>query len=220
LRETGNPIARFVDRTLRLRISQAVERVLEPGPRLRHPLDCSAFGYMPQLWYQPFWRSMKAFALPSFSEGNVRLNVAGREAEGLVAPDDFVRVGDEIVALLRGLTDPRTGRPIIREILRTRSAPHGNPKGPDADIIVLWQPEPTDVVDTAAHGRIGPVPFRRTGDHHNVGFFAVTGPGLPHAELPDGALADLAPTILDLMGVPVPNHFDGRSRVPALMQQS
>jgi len=38
--------------------------------------------YQPAIWYKPFWPQMKAFALPSFSEGYIRINLQGREPEG------------------------------------------------------------------------------------------------------------------------------------------
>ena len=40
---------------------------------------------------------------------------------------------------------------------------------------------------------------------------AIGGPGIEPGRLPDGTGLDLAPTLLDLMGVAKPNHFDGTS---------
>lgn len=45
------------------------------------PDDCSP-GTQPAMWYHPAWKGMRAVALPSFSEGYVRLNARGREQEG------------------------------------------------------------------------------------------------------------------------------------------
>jgi predicted AlkP superfamily phosphohydrolase/phosphomutase len=55
------------------------------------------------MWYQPAWPRMEAFALPSFSEGYVRLNVRGRERDGIVDPADFGRTADEVEAEPRGI---------------------------------------------------------------------------------------------------------------------
>jgi len=218
LRESANPITRFADRNLRLRLSRMVDKLFASPDELRHPLDCDVYSYMPQLWYQPLWPRMKAFALPSFSEGNVRINVKGRERQGLVAPEDFEKTCDEIIALVGTLINPRNGRPILREVLRQRTNPFQNTKGPDADLIFLWDYEPTDVVDSAEFGRIGPAPFRRTGDHYNLGFYCVAGPGVRPGELADGELVDLAPTILELLDVPKPNHFNGQSRTSDIIE--
>ena len=49
--------------------------------------------------------------------------------------------------------------------------------GPPADLIVLWQEEsPTDVVDGAGIGRIGPLPYFRSGGHSSRGFVIGRGP--------------------------------------------
>src|SRR6185312_12579936 len=81
---------------------------------------------------------------------------------------------------------------------------------PDADLVVTWDEMPADVADSPEHGRIGPVPFRRSGDHTPRGFVALAGPGIPSRRLPPARLVDLAPTILALIGVPIPPHLEGR----------
>lgn len=212
LRETGNPVSRLAGKHLRMRLSRMVDAVVGGRDSLRHPLDCDVYPYMPQLWYQPFWPRMKAFGLPSFSEGNVRINVKGRERQGIVPPEDFATVCQEVIDLVSQLTDPRTGKPVVRDVLRQRAKPFENTNGPDADIIFLWDAHPADLVDSPQYGRIGPAPFRRTGDHHKLGFFAISGPDVRPGELASGDLVDLAPTILDLLNVPPPNHFNGHSR--------
>ena len=54
-------------------------------------------------------------------------------------------------------------------------------------------------------------PERRPGGHGSEGFVVMSGPGVAAGRPFDGArLLDLAPTLLHLMDVPVPNDFDGR----------
>jgi hypothetical protein len=90
-----------------------------------------------------------------------------------------------------------------------------DPKLPDADLVVLWQEEyATDVVDSPELGRIGPVPYLRTGSHRSRGFMVVQGPGIePGTSLPHGHALDLAPTVLELMGAPIPDYFEGKPMV-------
>lgn len=218
LRNDVGAIQRLVSKFAPLRASYYFDRLLNGSDRLQHPLACERYSHMPQMWYQPFWPRMKAFGLPSFSEGNVRINLRGREAEGRVEVADYDRVREEISELIRGLVDARTGEPICREIIYTRDDPMADDANlPDADIMVLWQPWPADTVDSDRFGRIGPAPFRRTGDHYNQGFFALCGREISPRTLPPADLVDLAPTLLDLMNVRRPNHFDGRSRVAELV---
>ena len=70
-----------------------------------------------------------------------------------------------------------------------------------------------DVVDHPAAGRIGPVPFKRSGSHVHRGFLMAPEPGVgAGARLPEAHALDIPPTILTLLGAPVPAHFDGDRR--------
>jgi predicted AlkP superfamily phosphohydrolase/phosphomutase len=154
---------------------------------------------------------MKAFALPSFSEGYLRLNVRGRERDGVVDPADYRRTCDEIEALLRQVRNPRTGSPMVRKVVRCRaSVDERDPKMPDPDLVVLWTPEAADVVDTPV-GRIGPAPFRRTGSHVERGFLLASGSGIPLGlRVKEPHAIDLTPTILSMMAAPIPAHIEGK----------
>jgi predicted AlkP superfamily phosphohydrolase/phosphomutase len=161
---------------------------------------------------------MRAFALPTYSEGLIRINLQGRDASGLVAPHAYHRTCDEICELLGELRDARSGGPMVREIVRTRSGPgDDDPSRPPADLIVLWQEDtPTDVVEGPRTGRIGPLPYFRSGGHSSRGFLAAAGPGIaPGSRLAGSSAQDLTATILHLLGEPVPAHVGGRP-VPGL----
>ena len=172
--------------------------------------------FQPAHWFRRHWPDMRAFALPSFSEGYVRINLAGREAHGVVPPEDFERTRDEICEVLQRLTDARSGRPIVRDLVRTKRTPgHDDASQPDADIVVLWEDDcVTDTVDSPDVGRIGPAPYLRTGSHRSEGFLAVAGPGIPEGRrLAEGHAVDLAPTLLSLMGAPTGADLEGRALV-------
>ncbi len=179
--------------------------------RLREQSD--PLDYQPASWYKPFWPQMKAFALPSFSEGYIRINLQGREPEGIVATSEYEAVCEQLSQLLYRLEDARTGKPMVKKIVRTRQdATDRDPKLPDADLVVVWQEEHiTDVVDSPDLGRIGPVPYFRTGSHRSRGFLLAQGPGIaPGSSLLGGHALDLAPTILKLMGAPIPEYCEGK----------
>lgn len=174
--------------------------------------------YQPATWYKPFWPQMKAFALPSFSEGYIRINLQGREPEGIVNPSEYEALCDELSQYLYRLKDARTGNPMVKKVVRTRQhATDCDPKLPDADLVVIWQEEhATDVVDSPELGRIGPVPYFRTGSHRSKGFLIAQGPGItPGSSLPVGHALDLAPTILKLMSAPIPEYCQGKPLIEA-----
>lgn len=171
----------------------------------------------PCMWYRPLWPKMKAFALPGFTKGHVRINLRGRERDGIVDLADYGRTCDEIETALMGLRDARTGAALVKDVARVRSDPlDTDPLQPAFDLDVTWHPQMTDVVDSPVYGRIGPVPHFRAGGHWNRGFVIASGPGTePGSCLPTAEAADLAPTILEMMGVKAGTHFDGHSLLPA-----
>jgi predicted AlkP superfamily phosphohydrolase/phosphomutase len=156
---------------------------------------------------------MKAFALPTFANGHIRINLEGREGNGIVSASEYEDICHELTQILYRLQDARTGKPLVKQVVRTRnSATDNDPKHPDSDLIVLWHEQITDVVDSPDVGRIGPVTHFRAGTHWNRGFFIAKGPGItPASNLPDGESVDIAPTILELMGATSPDYFDGKS---------
>lgn len=175
------------------------------------------FDWSPLNWYQPQWPRMKAFALPGFSHGMVRINLCGRDREGMVDPADYGRCCDEIAEAVRGLRNARSGRPIARAVNRTRTSPHE--AGEDtlaADLMITWDPdESTEVVESPLVGRIGPVPWMRTGGHAAEGFCIMGGPGIaPGGSLrAEAGVPDLTATLLDMLDIARAEHIKGRSLV-------
>lgn len=207
-----NPVRRFLRRQVPLRLVARVSRFIGRASVPVCPLLFGPLGHQPPMWYQPAWSRMPAFALPSYSEGFVRINVRGREAHGLVAASDYEAVCDELTRVLHQLVDARSGAPIVKDVVRTRrSALEQGSSLPDPDLIVLWRPGAVDVVDSPSLGRIGPVPLPRSGTHLGTGFLLATGPGIaPGSEIPAGHAWDVAPTILSLMGAPAAGYIKGR----------
>jgi predicted AlkP superfamily phosphohydrolase/phosphomutase len=183
----------------------------DPGPGPAFPTRSGDLFHQPAMWYQPRWREMKCFTLPSISHGYVRVNVAGRESEGIVPADGYGAFCDELSEQLRALRDARTGKRLVKEIVRTRKSPlEDDARLPDPDLVVFYEPGPVDVVDSPSYGRIGPIPYARTGGHANRGFAILKAPGCERGStLPQGHVRDLAPTILALLGAPIPGYLEG-----------
>ena len=203
-------VRRLLRTYLPSRVAYPLDRLWPDAPESpSRPIDSGKLSYQPAMWYRKLWPRMRAFALPTFSEGYVRINVEGREAAGIVAPADYHRVCDEVAAEIERMVDARTGRPVAREVRRTRgSAMESSPSLPDADLIVRWEPFPTDVVDSPTFGRIGPLPYYRSGGHTEQGFLWISGPGIEAgSRLPEGRPTSLAPTLLAILGAPVPDYM-------------
>ncbi|MGB7440670.1 MAG: alkaline phosphatase family protein [Coleofasciculaceae cyanobacterium] len=227
LKHESNPIKGFLRKKLPRKIFNRLEPLFGNSTQqdLISPFEfieqSDPFFYQPAIWYKDFWTQMKAFALPSFSEGYIRINLQGREAQGIVAPEDYNAVCNELIEKLYRLKDARTGEPMVKDIIRTRQeATENDPKLPDADLVVIWQEKyATDVVESPEIGRIGPVPFNRTGSHRSDGFLVAVGPDIPEgSNLPAGHSLDIAPTILNLMGAPIPESFEGKPLIKTPVQ--
>jgi len=221
-----NPLRKFLRTQTPTRVYKAIEDLIEPdspsdlAPPLRLKKQTRVVPFEPASWYAPIWSKMKAFALPSFSEGYVRINLKGREPEGIVAPEDYDAVCEELTQKIYALRDARTGIQMAKEVIKTRKSAFDNdPKLPDADLVVVWQEEhSTDTVESPEVGRIGPAPHYRAGSHRPEGFILATGQDVPqNVTIPTGHALDLAPTILNMMDAPIAEHLEG-SVLPILQE--
>jgi hypothetical protein len=159
-------------------------------------------------WYRGSWPELGAFALPTFSDARVRINLQERERGGVVPLDEYARFCSQVEAWIRSSRDARTGRPAVEDVCSIRADDPLDPEGPDADLIVRWAPG----VDAIVHpdvGAIGPYPFRRTGGHTPHGFAWLSGPGIEPGEHGERLAQDVPPTILTLLERPVPQDIHG-----------
>jgi hypothetical protein len=119
----------------------------------------------------------------------------------VVLPEEYHAACDEVEALLSECRNARDGRPVLAEIERPRAADPLAPDGPDADLVITWNPN-IDALEHPRLGAIGPIPFRRTGGHTSRGFASFSGPGIAARDLGAREALDLTPTLLDLLGQP------------------
>lgn len=184
-------------------LSTPIPPETEPTAEARSAFS-KPFDYEVVSWYEKYWPQMPAFALPSFADGHIRINLVGREASGVVPPENYGQACDEVIRMLSSCRDARTGEPVIEDVLRLRHDDPLDPAGPDADLLVLWHGAP----DALAHpelGVVGPYPHLRTAAHSPNGFALVQGPGITPRDLGERSAYDLTPTLLKLLGeVPKP----------------
>lgn len=185
--------------------------------RLLSPTELSASGdplnWHPANWYREAWPEMRAFALPSVSDGHIRLNVKGREANGVVPANAFDSEIVRLRAMLEELIDPRTGRKAVSQLITTRSDSQATRDIP-ADLIVVWSTDPPlDCLQHPLLGRVGPAPYFRSGGHRGHGStidnrYILSGGGITPgtAQARDGFLRDLPSTMLALIGAPYAGH--------------
>ena len=168
------------------------------------------------------WSQTRAFAYGTF--GNVVLNVRGREADGIVAPEDYESVRDEVAQALRELRG-QEGEVIVRAVHRREDLCYGPELEKVPDLIVefeeyawlgkgnlqsrnesLW--DSIEIESGSRHSYVG--------SHRTEGIFSLTGPSAAAGRTLEADIADVAPTILYLLGQALPDDLDGRLVTEAL----
>jgi predicted AlkP superfamily phosphohydrolase/phosphomutase len=160
------------------------------------------------------WPRTKAFCLPADLEGCIRLNLRGREPQGVVAPGrDYDMVCAAVADVLGGLINPATGKPAVAALTRVADQFPGARSDYLPDLTVRWN---TDAEIRELHSdRLGSVGGAgidpRTGTHHPVAFVALRGPDVSANPVSSGRhVVDIAPTVLTLLGVNPPSWMSGR----------
>jgi len=156
----------------------------------------------------------RAWAWPG---GEVFVNLRGREPEGIVEPGEYEPFRDRIIEGIKDLQDD--GRHLDIRVYR-REDVYSGPRVDEAPDLVVDVREPGYCLagedsgfDVAAilPGSIFTINPGRGGRHDTEGIFVAAGPEVRAGEDVEGArLLDVAPTILHLMGLPVPADVDGR----------
>jgi predicted AlkP superfamily phosphohydrolase/phosphomutase len=169
--------------------------------------NAASIDWMPAARYRRYWPRMRAFALPSYYDGQIRINLKGRESSGIVAPEDYDRVCDEIETLVRECRDALTGEPVVADVERASGPELGST---EADLLIVWKDAPLGIAHPRL-GTIGPVPYRRTGGHTGgAGFAHVIGEGVTPGAHGVRSAFDVVPTVVDMLGGS-PSRLSGES---------
>ncbi|QYG92014.1 hypothetical protein HC251_05900 [Iamia sp. SCSIO 61187] len=153
------------------------------------------------------WGATRAFAHPAENQGYVRLNLQGRERDGVVPPSQADALLDEIadgIRTFRGLD----GSDAVRSVERVRDLfPSGDRAHLLPDLIVKWVDTPATHLDGLRSERFGTVLRHgvgsgRSGNHTEGDAWALVVPGASrHAPLVrPPRLEDVAATAAALAG--------------------
>ncbi|HVY54415.1 MAG TPA: hypothetical protein VHC46_01520, partial [Thermodesulfobacteriota bacterium] len=158
------------------------------------------------------WTRTRAFAIPVSYTSFIRINLRGREPQGIVGDDEYTALTDEIVNGLLKLTDAETGEPAILSVNKSKELFGPRPHVNLPDIFVEWKPGRFMRSVRHPEGEIGqkkPEFFRRS-DHSSFGFIALSGPSVKtKGRSKDIDVLDIAPTFMSLLEEPVPEIMSG-----------
>ena len=138
------------------------------------------------------------------------LNVACREPQGVVAGEDYERVRSELKQKLEALGDPE-GNPIGTIAHRPEDLyPVRN--GVVPDLLVYFGDLSWRSIGLVGGGAVH-VFENDTGsddaNHAHDGLYIIAGAGIPAGQGPEQQIQDVAPTLLQLLGEPVPPEMEG-----------
>jgi predicted AlkP superfamily phosphohydrolase/phosphomutase len=153
----------------------------------------------------------------AWSEGGyyarIFMNVRGREPEGIVDPADYERVRDDLARRIEAIPD-ENGNPIGTKVFKPEEVyPEVNGVAPDLIVHfgdLLWRSIGTIGGDEGIHvfeNDTGP----DDANHAQQGILIMAGPGIEPGEREGMHLLDVAPTVLSLLDIAVPESMRGTS---------
>jgi predicted AlkP superfamily phosphohydrolase/phosphomutase len=167
-----------------------------------------------RFWEGVDWSRTRAYAV---GLGQIYFNLKGRESQGIVsAGAEYKALQDEIAGKLVTLKDPDTGEPILRHVYRRDDIYKGEylQYAPDLQVgfndgyRVGWQ----DTLGAIQRTVVENNNKKWSGDHcattHEIsGGVLFANRKIDTAE---PSIMDISPTVLKLLGVPLPADLDGK----------
>lgn len=170
------------------------------------------------------WARTSGYAM-EVQEGNIFINLKGREPEGIVEPGiEYEALREDISRALENWRDPFDGSQVVRRVFKREELFHGPNFERTPDLLIQFN-SPGGYGYQLRHGvlsdRIQAIEMvsedellrslRPNASHELEGICIMRGPAIqPGKELVDANIVDLAPTALYLLGEPIPEDMDGR----------
>ncbi len=160
------------------------------------------------------WDKTKAY-FPSEYVHGIRINVKGREPNGVVEKGwKYDHLCETIISELYRLKDPHTFENIIERVYRREEIFHGQNCDCAPDIIFVLR---DNRYSLQSNKRTNKHYISNAKDDYPVtsgmdptGLFCIMGPSIQAGELASiPRIYDIAPTILELLNVPVPDDMEG-----------
>ncbi len=157
------------------------------------------------------WSRTRAWAWGGYYS-RIFMNVAGREPQGIIAPERYEAEREELSAALKSIPDDQ-GRP-MQTVVHKPQELYSGPYVDDApDLLVyfddLYWRAGQDLGNETIHSfetEIGP----DDGVHDYHGIYVSVAPGRTETGRREGLqLMDVAPTVLELLDVPIPAEMEG-----------
>ncbi|MBN1668641.1 MAG: alkaline phosphatase family protein [Anaerolineales bacterium] len=162
------------------------------------------------------WARTRAYSFGY--QGQIFVNLKGREPEGLVEPGEaYEDLLQELRADLAKMVDPEDGEKVVDHIYRKEELFQGpgSRQAPDLTLVMRDLSYITRLGYELSNqpGQVfGSSPVRENGGHRLEGVIIAAGPALASGGRSQAAawLGDIAPTVLHVLGEAVPDSMDGQ----------
>jgi len=170
------------------------------------------------------WQKSRVFSEELNYNPALWLNVRGREPAGTVDPEDYDALCRELSDALLDWKDPTCGRPVVRRVWRRDELFSGEYVRYAPDLILeLETIDGYSYMCLPSRGESGPAVEKlapsslgggklagMSGSHRRDGIFVLSGEGVESGRYRGATMADLAPTVMALLGfTAVDGQFDG-----------
>lgn len=174
------------------------------------------------------WEGTYIYSIGQF--GCLFTNLSGREPYGIVTGEkERQAVLSEAEAVLRELVDPEDGKPVMTAMHRREELYQGPLETEMPALVIAMRGHSYRGVYCTTAELESEALFRRpcpewgmlapTGCHRREGILVIHGPDARSGELDSAQIIDVAPTIMKLLGLGVPEHCDGRVLEGALSEE-
>ncbi|MEW5996256.1 MAG: alkaline phosphatase family protein [Candidatus Micrarchaeota archaeon] len=187
----------------------------KPGANTQYYQLNNLFGERGLFWNDVLLNESRAY---SMGLGNIYINLKGREAQGIVEPEDYEAVRDEIISRLRNLRDPQTGQKVIAKVQKREELYSGPYVNNSADLIISFNPGYRVSWQTTLGGVppevVEPNLKKWSGDHSTLDPAQTEGVFFVNRVIEldrEPTLQDINPTIRDLLNLPQNDSLDGHS---------
>jgi predicted AlkP superfamily phosphohydrolase/phosphomutase len=178
------------------------------------------------------WEHTRAFADENPYYPQIWLNVRGREPYGTVAPGrEYEELRERLIRELRTWIDPDTGAPVVHTALPREAVYSGPYVDRSPDVLIQWNlKHGYSYVSRRSEPHRTRAAIRRldrreraslkSGAHRDLGLLVMVGDVVrPGTAIRDARIVDVAPTVLHLAGLPVPDDMDGKVLEDVLDEQ-
>lgn len=156
------------------------------------------------------WSTTKAYVGVAEIYGLLYLNLRGREPMGIVEPGpEAEALLDDLTARFLAVRDPEDGGTVFEAVLRGDEIDEHDDFGRRPELVLVPRGDLTvsrDLNDRLWHD----VYARAAGTHRPDGILVAAGPDVRRGGVESAELIDMAPTLLALADVAIPDDVDGR----------